>query len=166
MGLISIETAGTNMKKRHHRLLVAAIALIGLSGALHATAGAGSPAAKEKLIGAWHLGSMEEQGPDGKVTRHTDRKGMLVYTRDGHMSVQVMYPETEGTASANPVYSQGGYEASFGSYDVDEQAHTVTHHVQGSLVRTLVGKNLPRVYEFSTGGRLTLRRPCRMNAGP
>ena len=101
--------------------------------------------------------SMEEQGADGKVTRRTDRQGMLVYTRDGHMSVQVMYPETEGAASANPVYSQGGYEASFGSYDVDERVRTVTHHVQGSLVRALIGKSLPRVYDFSTDGRLTLR---------
>lgn len=42
---------------------------------------------KEKLIGAWHLAWMEEPGPDGKVHRITDREGMLLYTRDGHMSV-------------------------------------------------------------------------------
>jgi hypothetical protein len=43
-----------------------------------------------------------------------------------------------------------GYEASFGSYDGDEGMHTVTHHVQGSITRDLlVGKDLPRVYEFT-----------------
>ena len=113
-----------------------------------------SGSAREKLIGAWHLVHMEEQGPDGKVHRITDRKGMLVYTRDGHISVQLMFPKAESAQSSE--YAQGGYEASFGSYDVDEKAQTVTHHVQGSLTRGLVGKDLPRVYRFS-GGHLILR---------
>ena len=48
---------------------------------------------------------------------------------------------------------QNGYEASFGSYDVDEAAHTLTHHVQGSITRDLlVGKDLPRVYQFTADG--------------
>ncbi len=90
---------------------------------------------------------MEEPGPDGKVTRITDRKGILIYTRDGHMSVQVMLPKSESGVSND--YVQNGYEASFGGYDVNEVAHTVTHHVQGSVTRGLVGKDLPRVYQFS-----------------
>ena len=47
--------------------------------------------AREKLIGAWHLVSMEEPGADGKVLRITNRNGVLIYTRDGHMSVQIMF---------------------------------------------------------------------------
>jgi hypothetical protein len=42
-------------------------------------------------------------------------------------------------------------EASFGSYDVNEQVHSVTHHVQGSITEGLVGKDLPRVLQFSDG---------------
>ena len=111
-----------------------------------------SVSAREKLIGAWRLVWMEEQGADGKVTRITDRKGMLVYTRDGHISVQLMFPKAESAASSNPVqYAQGGYEASFGSYEVNEAAHTVTHRLEGSLVRSLVGKDLPRVFRFADG---------------
>ena len=83
-------------------------------------------------------------------------KGMLIYTRDGHMSVQLMYPE-----SANPLsneYVLNCYEASFGSYDVDETAHTVTHHVQGSVTRDLlVGKDLPRKFELTADGHLIIR---------
>ena len=76
---------------------------------------------------------------------------MLIYTRDGHMSVQLMYP---GSANAlSNEYVQDGYEASFGSYDVDEATHTLTHHVQGSNTRDLlVGKDLPRVYRFTGDG--------------
>lgn len=106
-------------------------------------------AAKNTLIGAWHLLSMEEPGPDGKLTRITNRKGMLLYTSDGHMSVQIMFPASESALSND--YVRNGYEASFGSYDVDEQAHTVTHQVQGSITPKLVGQHLTRVYEFSDG---------------
>ena len=46
-------------------------------------------------------------------------------------------------------YSQGGYEATFGTYEVNESAHTFTLHIEGALVRSLIGKDLPRSFEFS-----------------
>ena len=96
---------------------------------------------------------LEEEGADGKIHR-ADCTGLLVYTRDGHMSVQVMYrnppANPQETTNAAPVqYAQGGYEASFGTYEIDEGAHKFTYHVEGALVRTLLGKELMRVYEFS-----------------
>jgi hypothetical protein len=108
---------------------------------------------KDKLIGAWRLAWEDEQGTDGKMKHIVDHKGTIVYTRDGHMSVQIMLPNADAPRDVdNPVkYDQGGYEAYYGTYEVDEQAHTVTHHVQGSLVRALVGKDLTRVYRFSDG---------------
>lgn len=108
-----------------------------------------SGTAKEQLAGAWHLVSLEVSGPDGKVIRIRDVKGMLLYTVDGHMSVQLMYPKSASDLTND--YVKNGYEASFGSYDVNEQAHTVTHHVQGSITEGLVGKDLPRAYQFSDG---------------
>ena len=38
----------------------------------------------------------------------------------------------------------------------DERSHHVTHHVEGALVRTLIGKELTRIYEFS-GKQLILK---------
>ena len=69
------------------------------------------------------------------------------------MSVQIMLPGADDARTVtNPVkYDQGGYEAYYGTYEIDEQAHTVTHHVEGALVRALVGKNLTRVYRFEDG---------------
>jgi hypothetical protein len=67
-----------------------------------------------------------------------------------------MYPRAANAQSNE--YVQDGYEASFGSYDVDEATHTVTHHVQGSITRDLlVGKDLPRLYQFSADGDLIIR---------
>ena len=116
----------------------------------------GAGGAKEKLIGAWSLVHIDAPSPDGKSVPIPQPKGMLIYTRDGHMSVQLMYPESANTLSNE--YVLNGYEASFGSYDVDEIARTVTHHVQGSITRDLlVGKDLARKYEFTQDGHLIIR---------
>jgi hypothetical protein len=66
------------------------------------------------------------------------------------VSVQVMDRNPQAQTAAGPEqYSQGGYEASFGTYAIDDRAHTFTYHVEGALVRTLIGKDLTRVYDFS-----------------
>src|ERR1700730_17999234 len=129
--------------------IVAIAGLSGISVAQSISKPEGSSSVREKLIGAWHLVSMEDQGEDGKVNRNTDVTGVLIYTRDGHMSVQLMFPESAAGLSND--YVKNGYEASFGSYEINEAAKTVTHHVQGSVTRGLVGKDLPRLVEFSGG---------------
>jgi len=117
----------------------------------------GPAVTRDHLVGAWRLAWLEEPGVDGKVHR-ADSSGLLIFTRDGHMSVQVMYrnPPAESKA-ASVQYAQGGYEASFGRYDIDN-GHTFTFHVKGALVRSLVGKDLKRVYELS-GNQLIVRSP-------
>jgi hypothetical protein len=138
-------------------MLAAVVALSGF--AQTRSAEKNSPAAgsdREGLIGAWHLVSIAAPGPDGKTISVSHPAGMLIYTRDGHISVQLMYPESASALSNE--YVHNGYEASFGSYDVDEATHTVTHHVQGSNTRDLlVGKDLPRAYQFSADGNLIIK---------
>ena len=109
---------------------------------------------EDSLIGAWRLASLEEPDVSGEVHK-ADCTGMLVFTRDGHLSVQVMYREPPSGHEATP-YAPGGYEASFGSYKVEKSAGRFTFHVEGSIVRSLVGKDLPRTFELGAG-RLTVR---------
>jgi hypothetical protein len=66
-----------------------------------------------------------------------------------------MYPPF-GSSLSND-YVLNGYEASFGSYDVDEAKHIVTHHVQGSITHGLLGKNLPRAYQLIDDGHLVIK---------
>lgn len=111
---------------------------------------------QDRFIGAWRLVWLEEPDAEGKVHR-ADCTGLLVYTRDGHMSVQVMYSNPRAGRQAGPVqYAQGGYEASFGTYQIDENAHTFTFHVEGAMVRSLIGKDFPRAFALS-GNQLVVK---------
>lgn len=111
---------------------------------------------RDRLIGAWQLVSIAAPGADAQTMQVSHPAGMLVYTKDGHVSVQLMYPAAESLLSND--YVLNGFEASFGSYDVDEAKHTVTHHVEGANTRDrLVGKSLPRVYAFDGRGNLILK---------
>lgn len=113
--------------------------------------------AQSALIGSWHLLWLELPGPDGALRRISDATGSLIYTPDGHVSVQVMYARASDTPSSGPVqYAQGGYEGSFGRYVVDASTQTVTHRYDGTNVRALLGQDLPRRYEI-TGRRLVIR---------
>ena len=109
---------------------------------------------RERFVGAWRLAWMEEPRPDGTMARITDRRGTLMYTSDGRTSVQIQFPDSQTSISND--YILNGYEASFGTYEVDEKAQTITRRVEGSITRGLVGQSLTRAYRFSDG-RLTMR---------
>ena len=138
-------------------MLAMVVALSALSQSLFSEKNHAAPGSDgEKLIGAWRLVSITAPGRDGKTMSVTHPAGMLIYTRDGHISVQLMYPKSDEALSNE--YVLNGYEASFGSYDVNEAAHTVTHHVQGSITRDLlVGKDLPRAYQITANGELIIK---------
>lgn len=107
--------------------------------------------ARDPFVGTWRLVSLEHTGPEGKVDK-ADCTGQFVFTADGHAAVQVMY---RTQAAPSTAYAQGGYEATFGRYTVDPKAHTFSFHVDGALVRALVGQELPRTYAFA-GNQLTV----------
>lgn len=130
-------------------LLLFALATVSGSAASRNQGGDGEPGARDRFVGAWRLVWLEEPGADGKVQR-ADCTGMFVFTRDGHAAVQVMYRNPEAGTAPGPVeYAQGGYEATFGRYQVDPRASTFTYHVEGAIVRSLVGRDLVRSFEFS-----------------
>ena len=145
------------MKASCYGALITALAIAGLVSVQSATTQeAGRVSDRERLIGAWHLEHIDLPEPDGKPSDIPQPKGMLIYTRDGHMSVQLMYPKSANNQSNE--YVLDGYEASFGSYEVNEAKHMLTHHVQGSNTRDLlVGKDLSRVYQFTVDGKLIIR---------
>ena len=122
-----------------------------LSGS-HGTAAAQGDRAR--FVGAWRLAWMEEPGPDGTLTRRADRKGSLIYTRDGRMAVQIQFPDSQSSVSND--YVLNGYEASFAHLRGGRSGRDDTRHVEGSVTRGLVGQSLTRAYRFEDG-RLVMR---------
>ena len=130
-------------------------ALLMLAG-LASAAPAASPTGANGLLGSWHLAWLKAPGADGEA-RPVACSGKLVFTREGTMAVQVMYAdEGAGDEGGAVRYTVGGYEASYGRYAVAPGTHTFSYHVDGALVRSLIGKDLPRSYEL-VGQRLIIR---------
>jgi hypothetical protein len=137
---------------------------------------------REKLIGAWRLVDVVKESVAGSPAGrpHGDRPvGLILYTHDGFMSVQIMDPDRPSSVSADwssltpDEYADEarGYFAYAGSYEVDEERGTVAHSVDVSLFPGWVGGGQVRVARFDgdvlvlsgaspemSGGRLVTTR--------
>jgi len=117
---------------------------------------AGSEVA-QKLIGAWRYVGTRVNG--SKWDRGANPKGMIYYGPHGEMAVQVA-PDVKRLRAGAAMTAEEAkialkdYIAYFGTYTVDEQAGTVTHHRHDSVQPGDTG-DLVRRYEFS-GDRLIL----------
>ena len=156
-------------------IAVVAVAVASLLWTSEKTAGQSAQSGeRRKLIGVWELVSLQDHRPNGDVLDWMGKKpsGTLIYTPDGRMSVQIMRdPRPSMTdslwsrdgrdllpsASASEIRdAYRGYYAYFGTWEIDERAHTVKHRIRGSLRSAEVGADYVRPYEFS-GDQLLLR---------
>jgi hypothetical protein len=90
----------------------------------------------EELCGVWQLVSLDAIKPDGEITTGwlgPRPAGLLVYDRSGYLAVQIMRGPRERTVPDQARASHPEYYAYFGTFEVDERAHTIVHRVQGSL---------------------------------
>jgi hypothetical protein len=114
----------------------------------------------QRLIGAWRYLGTRIDGANWD--RGPNPKGMIYYGPHGEMAVQVA-PDVERKRAgrvATPdeaALAITDYIAYFGTYSINEQAGTVTHHRHASIQPGDSG-DLVRRYEF-TGDRLVLRPP-------
>lgn len=136
--------------------------------ALSSAADAQSP--DPRFVGAWRLVSVETIRPSGEIIfpfygRHPE--GLLQYSANGWMSVEIVSdpaparpssdsreaflaaPPDEKVAAANGFY---GY---WGTWDVDEAASTIRHHIAQSFYPAERGETGVRHFAFE-GNRLTL----------
>jgi hypothetical protein len=144
---------------------LAVVVPVGSAGDMPATK-VPSPALR-RLVGTWRLVSAEDIAPDGSVTCPFGRgaSGVLTYDAAGTMTAQVMRKERAKwgafeDANPEPLLS---YVAYFGTFEVNERTHTITHHIRGHLDPARIGKDNVRRYELG-GDKLTLielERPVR-----
>ena len=89
---------------------------------------------KEQIVGTWLLDSVYDQLQDGKKndTWGPGVKGMAVFDGSGHMSIQIVAADRAKSASNNPRTPVGSAVGYFGTYTIDEEAKTVTYHIERS----------------------------------
>jgi hypothetical protein len=122
----------------------------------------------EQFIGTWKLVSCEARSSNGEVSYPYGRDpfGMLIYDSDGNMLVLLMRRDRPKFASddlrrGTPEEIKvafSGFNAYCGTYEVNEEKGTVTHHVEGSMFPNWVGTNQVRFFKFS-GDQLLLSTP-------
>jgi Lipocalin-like domain len=110
------------------------------------------------LIGTWELLSRVDRTAAGErrvePSLGDDPIALLYYDRSGHFAAQFMkrdrtaVPQPVAVASAqgakNNSRAQGGYDAYFGTYTVDDIHGTVTQRLMGALSPENVGQVLTR----------------------
>ncbi|MEQ1580981.1 MAG: lipocalin-like domain-containing protein [Steroidobacteraceae bacterium] len=106
------------------------------------------------LPGTWELLSRVDMTDGGErridPSLGEDPIAYLIYDRAGHFAAQFMKrdrstPVADGPAGApNNSRAQGGYDAYFGTYSVDDAQGTVTQTLLGALSKESVGMVLTR----------------------
>ena len=118
------------------------------------------------LPGTWQLESRVDVTDAGErrldPSLGDDPVAILVYDRSGHFAAQFMKrdrfaPVADAPSGApNNSRAQGGYDAYFGTYTVDDAQGTVTQHLVGALSQENVGHVLTRAMTVD-GDTLTIR---------
>jgi hypothetical protein len=131
-------------------------------------------AERKKFIGVWKLISGESKDELTGELRYPWGKnpvGRLSYDDKGRVFAQLMNPgrrsvgglSNRGAAAAIATASADdmremltGFNAYFGTYDIDEPSRTVIHHLQSALIPSWVGSDQRRNYEFAGPDRLIM----------
>ena len=131
-------------------------------------------AERKKFIGVWKLTSGVAKHEVTGAVRYPWGKnpvGRLSYDEAGRVFAQLMNPgrrtvggvSNRGAAAAIASSSADdmremltGFNAYFGTFDIDQAAGTVIHHLVSALIPSWVGSDQRRRYEFSSAGELIL----------
>ena len=118
------------------------------------------------LPGTWELLSRIDVNDAGEQREEpglgSDPIALLVYDRAGHFAVQFMKRDRSAAAvvdaavaGTNNTRTQGGYDAYFGTYSVDDATGTVTQQLAGALSAESVGMVMTREMRV-VGDRLVI----------
>jgi hypothetical protein len=110
---------------------------------------------REQLVGCWRLvGFSVTAAEGGEIDRPLGDKplGTILFTPDGYMSAQLARPGPYEDEQEPNAY----YIAYSGPYDVDEQARTVAHQVEVSVIPSWLGTTQIRQVQFREPGTLVL----------
>ena len=144
-------------------VLLVFVAVLGLPCDLPAQADQAN-SIQQAILGTWKLVSyVREEVPSGAKSdvMGAHPSGYINYGRDGRMIVIIVGSDRNKPAGA--VATPGEAEALIksmlayaGTYSIDSQAKTITHHIDISWDQSRTGTDQVRSYKLE-GGRFTLR---------
>src|SRR5262249_44380169 len=155
------------------RIGASAIIILGLAW-LSGSAVGQQTSAKEQLVGAWYLVSIEFVRPDGSrsATFGASPKGIAFFDAGGHYIISVMRSDrpkyainnfAEGTAEENKATAQGTITY-FGTYSINEADRTIAIHIEGSSFPNWNDADQKRIFVIA-GDELKLISPPASGAG-
>lgn len=121
-----------------------------------------------RLVGTWELLTREDRTAAGELrvdpALGANPVALLFFDSHGHFAAQFMkrdrgsvMPEAAPVSNApNNSRARGGYDAYFGTYQVDETLGTVTTTLTGALSPENVGQTFTRTMSVA-GDELTIR---------
>jgi hypothetical protein len=119
-----------------------------------------------QLLGAWRLTRYVAESADGAAIHPLgpDAGGYIMYTPDGHVSACCMRQDRAKLDSADAMGGTqselaaiaAGYLSYAGTFDVDEAAGVVTHHLRVALLPNGIGHDFKRKIILD-GDKLELR---------
>ena len=153
----------------HALLCVVILISVKMTPAISSTTSQAS-SISDRFVGAWRLVSIETIRSNGEVIypfygKHPE--GLLIYDRNGWMSVQIVSDPKptvprentrEGFIAAPPnekVVALDGYYAYYGTWTVDSSSSIITHHIHQSLYPGERGESGERHFMLE-GNRLIL----------
>lgn len=119
----------------------------------------------EALIGTWDLVSLYGESKEGEIWQVYGEHplGTLIYTPEGTMATILMQQGRPSFSSdlTNPSPEElqaafFGFDAYCGSYTLDTDNRSVTHHLMASRLPSWEGTDQVRFYEIE-GEKLTIR---------
>jgi Lipocalin-like domain len=120
----------------------------------------------EKLAGTWTLVAWRRIAEDGTVSYPlgADARGVLSYTDNGRMTVQITGAERAQLSTDDPLggdesaraAAYSTYLAYYGTYEV--QGQNVVHRIEGSLFQNWAGERQVRPFTAESG-QLVLHTP-------
>jgi hypothetical protein len=87
--------------------------------------------AANDVVGTWRLAGieMQQEGGEWAPAPMAGRPlGMLIYDSLGNMAIQITTDPPSSDSNPAPFEFQHGYLAYYGTYELDEATHMVTHH--------------------------------------
>ena len=153
--------------KTHRRIVAIGFILLVIGCGLPGRASTQSTrGAREQILGAWQLESRTVREVNGEILLDPvlgqQPTGRLFYDASGNMMLQMMRQQRMQSISvpSNPQDAKNprivlGYDAYFGTFQVNEQEGTITHRVEGSLFPEDLGKDFQRRFRID-GDTLTL----------